>query len=83
MEVPLCSSHQDTQVRIKRLLSSSESSPDWSPQAKENLNRSRSTTTKSCTLNFSELTTSNAANKENMRLDVCYCCETGHLTVVI
>ena len=70
VEVPLCSSHQDTQVRIKRLLSSSVSSPDWSPQAKENLHQSCSTTTKSCTLNFSESTPSNAMNKENTRLDV-------------
>ena len=68
VEVPLCSSHQDTQVRIKHLLSSSVSSPDWSPQAKENLNQSRSTTMKS--LNFSDSTPSNATNKENMRLDV-------------
>ena len=70
VEVPPFSSHQDTQVRIKRILSSSVSSPDWSPRAKENLNQSRSTTTKSCTLNFSESTSSSATNKENMRLDV-------------
>ena len=69
VEVPLSSSHQDTQVRSKRLLpSSAVSSPDWSPQAKENLYKSRSTTKKS--LNFSESTPSNATNKENMRLDV-------------
>ena len=68
VEVPLCSPHQDTQVRIKCLLLSSVSSPDWSPQAKENLNQSCSTITKS--LNFSESTPSNATNKENMRLDV-------------
>ena len=35
VEVPLCSSDQDTQVRIKRLLPSSVSSPDRSPQAKK------------------------------------------------
>ena len=44
------------------------SSPDWSPQAKENLYKSLSTTRKS--LNFSESTLLNATNKENMRLDV-------------
>ena len=37
--------------RIKRLLPLSVSSPDWSPQAKENLYNSHSTTKKS--LNFS------------------------------
>ena len=68
VQVPLYPSHQDTQVRIKRLLSSSVSSPAWSPQAKENLYKSRSTTRKS--LNFSESTPSNATNKENIRLDV-------------
>jgi len=67
VEVPL-SSHQDTQVRIKRLLPSSVSSPDRSPQAKKNLYKDRSTTKKS--LNFSESTPSNATNKENMPLDV-------------
>ena len=64
----LCSSHQDTQVRIKRFLSSSVSLPDWSLQAKENLYKSRSTTSK--LLNLSESTPSNATNKENIRLDV-------------
>ena len=70
--VPICSSATqdtaDTQVRIKRLLPSSVSSPDRSPQAKKNLYKGRSTTKKS--LNFSESTPSNATNKENMPLDV-------------
>ena len=44
------------------------SSPDWSPQAKDNLNKSHSTTKKS--LNFLESTPSNAMNEENMHLDV-------------
>ena len=68
MKALLCSSHQDTQARIKRLLPSSVSLTDRSPQAKKNLYKSRSTTKKS--LNFSELTPSNAMNKENMHLDV-------------
>lgn len=69
VEVPICSSDtQDTQVRIKRLLPSSASSPDRSPQAKKNLYKGRSTPKKS--LNFSESTSSNATNKENMPLDV-------------
>ena len=61
LEVPLCSSDQDTQVRIKRLLPSSVSSPDRSPQAKKNLYKDRSTPKKS--LNFLESTPSNATNK--------------------
>ena len=44
------------------------SSPDWSPQAKDNLYKSRSTTKKS--LNFLESTPLNATNEENMPLDV-------------
>jgi len=67
VEVPL-SSHQDMQVMIKRLLPSSVSWPDRSPQAKKNLYKDRSTTKKS--LNFSESTPSNATNRENMPLDV-------------
>ena len=66
LEVPLCSSDQDTQVRIKRLLPSSVSSPDRSPQAKKNLFKDRSTPKKS--LNFLESTPSNATNKENTLL---------------
>ena len=66
LEVPLCSSDQDTQVRIKRLLPSSVSSPDRSPQVKKNLYKDRSTPKKS--LNFLESTPSNATNKENTLL---------------
>ena len=55
-------------IRIRCLLWSSVSSPDWNPQVKQNLYESRSTTKES--LNFSESTSSNARNKENMRLDV-------------
>ena len=66
VEVPLCSSDQDTQVRIKHLLPLSVSSPDRSPQAKKDLYKDRFTPKKS--LNFSESTPSNATNKENMPL---------------
>ena len=68
VEVPLCSSDQDIQVRIKRLLPSSVSSPDRSPQAKKILHKDRPTSKKS--LNFSKSTPPNATNKENMPLDV-------------
>lgn len=69
VEVPICSSDtQDRQVRIKRLLPSSVSSPDRSPQAKKNLYNGRSISKKS--LDFSESTPSNATNKENMPLDL-------------
>ena len=68
VEVPLYSSDQDTQVKIKRLLPSSVSSPDRSPQARNNLYKDRSTPKKS--MNFSESTPSNVTNKENMPLDV-------------
>lgn len=67
VEVPLCSSDQDTQVRIKRLLPSSVSSPDRGPQV-NNLYKDSSAPKKS--LNFSESTPSNVTNKENMPLDV-------------
>ena len=74
LEVPLCSSDQDTQVRIsKRLLTSSVSSPDRCPQAKKNLYKDRSTPKKS--LNFLESTPPNATNKENTPLflpNICH-----------
>ena len=55
--------------RIKSRLLLSVSSPGWSPQAKDNLYKSRSTTKKSLN-NFLESTPSNATSEENMRLDV-------------
>ena len=43
LEFPLCSSDQDTQVRIKHLLPSSVPSLDRTPQAKKNLYKDHST----------------------------------------
>ena len=68
VEVPLCSPNRNTQVRIKRRLPSSVSSPDRSPQVKKSSHKDRSSPKKS--LNFSELTPATATNKENMPLDV-------------
>ena len=48
-ELPLCFSHQDTQVRLKCLLRSSVSLPDRSSKANKNLNKGSSTTLR-CTL---------------------------------
>ena len=70
VEVPLSSTphKRDSQARIKRLLPSSVSSPDRSPQPKKGINRGSSPSKKS--LNFSGSTPLSTSNEENMPLDV-------------
>ena len=70
VEVPFSSTphKRDSQARIKRLLPSSVSSPDRSPQPKKGINRASSPSKKS--LNFSESTPLSTSNEENMPLDV-------------
>ena len=63
VEVPLCSSHQDTQAWIKRLHSSCVSSPserEFKPEPFYHYE----------IIEFLRIDSSNATNKENMRLDV-------------
>ena len=58
---------RDSQARIKRLLPSSVSSPERSPQLKKGINRGSSPSKKS--LNFSESTSLSTSIEENMPLD--------------